>query len=442
MLPRIQISRRNPHLLETADGRQFLFIADTAWELFHRTYLDEAREYLSTRAEQRFNMIWANVLAEFDGIRTPNVYGNRPFVDEDPLQPNEGYFEYVDNVIGLATERGLYVGLLPTWGDKLTSPWGDGPALFRMDNLNVAYEYAKWLGSRYAFHDNVLWVLGGDRPAKLFGPENEFPRAYAKHVGLPMEVDWTPIWRALAHGLRAGGAQQLITYHPQGGSVSSSVFLHNEPWLQINAIQSGHGDGHDAPNWDLIARDYAMQPTKPTFEAEPNYEDHPVSPWPKWDPQNGRFDDYDVRKQLYRSIFAGGCGVVYGHHSIWQFASDRYPGINHVLMGWKTALHRPGAEQVRHLRTLTDDFDLLASTPAPSLLSPEPSPSKHACALRSPNRWMIYFPVAAEAILPLEQFSGRPFRLERFDPVSGLIGDWNAPLSTERDAVAVLTLLD
>lgn len=29
----------------------------------------------------------------------------------------------------------LYVALVPTWGDKLTAPWGAGPRLFRSDNL-------------------------------------------------------------------------------------------------------------------------------------------------------------------------------------------------------------------------------------------------------------------------------------------------------------------
>ena len=31
-------------------------------------------------------------------------------------------------------------------------------------------------------------------------------------------------------------------------------------------IQSGHGDGHDSRIWELIARDYALTPTKPTLD--------------------------------------------------------------------------------------------------------------------------------------------------------------------------------
>jgi hypothetical protein len=66
--------------------------------------------------------------------------------------------------------------------------------------------------------------------------------------------------------------------------------------------------------WNLL-------PSKPVLDAEPNYEDHPVNPWPKWNPENGYYRDYHVRKQTYRSVFAGACGVTYGHHSVWQFWS-------------------------------------------------------------------------------------------------------------------------
>jgi hypothetical protein len=49
-------------------------------------------------------------------------------------------------------------------------------------------------------------------------------------------------------------------------------------------MQSGHGGGYDQPVWEWIARDFALTPAKPTMELEPNYEDHPYNPWPKWDP--------------------------------------------------------------------------------------------------------------------------------------------------------------
>lgn len=91
----------------------------------------------------------------------------------------------------------------------------------------------------------------------------------------------------------------------------------------MNTVQSGHGSGKDVPVWKWMERDFNLPNPKPTLDAEPNYEDHPVDPWPKWDEKKGYFTEYDVRKQCYRSVFAGGCGVTYGHHGVWQFYSER-----------------------------------------------------------------------------------------------------------------------
>ncbi len=157
-----------------------------------------------------------------------------------------------------------------------------------------------------------MWILGGDRPPRLAGLDSASMQASAKAAGFPADQDWTPIWRQVAVGLGEGsGRKPLVLYHPRGGQNSSSVFLHDEPWLSVNGIQSGHGSGHDVPIWDWILRDYAMTPAKPTLDLEPNYEDHPVNPWPRWNPAAGYFRDHDVRKQVYRSVFAGGFGVTY-----------------------------------------------------------------------------------------------------------------------------------
>ena len=100
--------------LVDADGRDFFYLGDTAWELFHRLTFAEACVYLDRRAAQGFTVIQAVVLAELDGIHTPNAHGDTPFVDVERLIPNEAYFAHVDRVVRYANQCGLYVGLLPT----------------------------------------------------------------------------------------------------------------------------------------------------------------------------------------------------------------------------------------------------------------------------------------------------------------------------------------
>ena len=56
------VSENKRYLLK--DQRPFIWIGDTAWELFHALNRDSAEYYLSKRAEQGFTVIQAVVLAE------------------------------------------------------------------------------------------------------------------------------------------------------------------------------------------------------------------------------------------------------------------------------------------------------------------------------------------------------------------------------------------
>jgi len=226
---------------------------------------------------------------------------------------------------------------------------------------------------------------------------SEYLEATARQAGFPPTQDWTPIWRELAAGLAEGvGTVPLIVYHPQGGEDSSSVVLGSEAWLKVNGMQSGHGGGHDVPVWNWIARDYAVVPPKPTLDLEPNYEDHPYNPWPVWDPSTGYFRDHDVRKQVYRSVFAGGCGVTYGHHSVWQFAGPRREVINHADRDWIDALWRPAGRQVQFLRRLVESRPFFDRQPDQSLIVGDPgSGGFHLQATRdaAATYAFVYFPL-------------------------------------------------
>jgi hypothetical protein len=246
------------------------------------------------------------------------------------------------------------------------------------DSAN-AYTYGLWLGKRYASAQNVVWILGGDRPPVRGDSQ-----------------DWRPVWRQMARGILEGtNNQAFITYHTWGGRTTTSGSIHNEPWLHMNMMQSGHGGGHDVPVWEWIKHDYALQPAKPTLDAEPNYEDHPVNPWPKWDPANGYFRDHDVRKQTYRSVFAGAPGVTYGHHSVWQFWNPREEKINYADRYWTEAIDRPGAYQVGYLKKLILSRPSLTRVPDSTLIAAgQGRAGAHMEAFRdSANTYaMIYLP--------------------------------------------------
>ncbi|HEY2720176.1 MAG TPA: DUF4038 domain-containing protein, partial [Chitinophagaceae bacterium] len=171
------------HYLQYEDGTPFFWLGDTGWELFHRLRKDEINQYLENRHAKGFNVIQAVILAEFDGLKKPNQYGDVPLIDLDPAKPNEKYFRLIDYTVQLALQKNMFMGLLPTWGDKVTKLWGEGPVIFNEDN---AYIYGKWLGNRYKDYPNIIWILGGDRPP------------------ITDSVDYRPVWRAMAKGIATG----------------------------------------------------------------------------------------------------------------------------------------------------------------------------------------------------------------------------------------------
>lgn len=68
----------NGHYLQHSDGTPFFWLGDTAWELFHRLTPEEIGRYLDNRSAKGFNVIQTVVLAEMDGLRTPNQLGRYP----------------------------------------------------------------------------------------------------------------------------------------------------------------------------------------------------------------------------------------------------------------------------------------------------------------------------------------------------------------------------
>ena len=398
---RLRVSE-DGHYLQFEDGKSFFWLGDTGWELFHRLKKEEIAFYLENRRQKGFTVIQAVVLAEFSGLTRPNQYGEIPLIDEDPTRPNEKYFQLVDYTVKLAMSKNLFMGMLPTWGNKVTKQWGEGPVVFNESN---AYVYGKWIGHRYKNYPNIIWILGGDRPAT------------------DDEHDWRSIWRSMAKGITEGTeGQALIAYHPSGGQRSTSQYIHDEAWLNINMMQSGHGSGHDVPVWDWIARDRALSPTKPTLDAEPNYEDHPVNPRPKWDSANGYFNDYDVRKQTYRSVFSGACGVTYGHHSVWQFWSLREQKINYADCYWTDAIDRPGAYQVGYLKKLIGSRPQLKRVPDNALVvSGQGDKGEHICSFRSTDSSyaMIYLPYGKKIEVTPKSIKGIKIAAWWYNPRNG-----------------------
>ncbi len=380
--------------LVTERGTPFFYLGDTAWELFHRLTRKEAEQYLNDRASKGFTVIQAVALAELDGLNTPNPYGERPLHNNDPTNPNDAYFRHVDWVIDRANTLGLYVGLLPTWGDKVNKKWGVGPEIFTPENARV---YGEFLGRRYR-QKGVLWILGGDRPV-----ESE------THVN---------IWRAMAAGLREGdNGAHLMTYHPSGGQ-SSAERLHAEPWLDFNMAQSGHARRYEA-NYTMLELDYQRTPVKPCMDGEPCYEDHPIG----FDPRNGWFDAHDVRRAAYWALLSGAHGHTYGCHNVWQmYVPDKRKPVSHARRSWQDSLNLPGAGQMRYAKQLMLCRDMLLRMPDQSLLasdSGQDGEAIRAARAADGSYAYLYVPTPRPVQVRLDKLSGRTVQASWYDPRTG-----------------------
>jgi len=405
----IQVSA-NKKFLSSKEGQPFFWFGDTDWELFHRLTREEAEIVINTRSEQGFNVLQAVALAEFDGIREPNRYGDFPLNNEDPTQllvtpgnnPESAYeydyWDHVDFIVSKAAEKGMYIGLLPTWGDKITHNWGTGPVVFNEENAKI---YGALLAKRYASQWNIIWVLGGDRPAVYTRNEKAW--------------DDRSIWRAMAAGIEEVlGNKTFITYHPSGGQKRTSNYIHGEPWLDMNAFQSGHGSRTSEP-WRWVEEDLALDPQKPTLDMEPCYEDHPVNPWDgKWTRERGYFTAYDVRARIYRSVFAGACGVTYGHHQIWQFLNPKlYTPINpgDTIIGWQKALLSEAGTQMQHLKNLMLSRPYFSRLADQTIIKSPPGSSYldlvYATVDEQKSYAMIYLPQNKPVKIDLSKVSGK-----------------------------------
>lgn len=388
----LRVSDNKRHLVKK-DGSPFVYLGDTAWELFHRLTREEADYYLQTRAGQKFTVIQAVVVAEQLGLSVRSAMGHLPFVDKDPTKPVERYFQDVDWMIQRANELGLVVGLLPTWGDKVTRGWGNTEdPIFNPENARV---YGEFLGKRYK-DKAIIWVIGGDRKVAD-------EHAYAT-------------WRSMVAGIKAGdGGRHLMTFHPHWQQPSFESWP-NEPWLDFHACQSAHVQ-RDMPNYETITKGRSIEPTKPIFDSEPCYEDHPI----RGNPENGWFDCYDTRKAAYRALFAGAFGHTYGCHGVWQMYQEGRPPAGTVRTPWKSAIHLHGARQMQWVRELIESRAFYKAVPDQSILVDEGIVADHARAIRAEDHSFafVYIPRAKPRELNLKVLKGKSYKTSWFDPRRG-----------------------
>jgi hypothetical protein len=289
----VKVSENNRYFVD-ANSKPVFWLGTTQWQLFREYTLEEARIILDRSKANGFAFVQVMLMGVGDGT-APNVQGQKPWINDDPLTPNEEYFKNVDAVLRLAGENNLAISMTlyhQRYRNHIT--------------LEKARPWAKWLAQRYKDVPQIVWSMT--------------PQANQEFV---------PVLRELAAGLREGDAgRHLVTFKPDPSPYSSS-FLHAEKWLDFNAMQTWKEVKLIYP---MVTKDYNLKPVKPVLMAEGAYEagsEYGFEVTPLW-----------VRRQAYYSYLAG-AHHTYGHNDSWR-----------VLPTWKKALDAPGAVQMGILRKI------------------------------------------------------------------------------------------
>ena len=381
------------HYLLTTSGKPFFWLGDTAWELFHRLSREEADLYLQDRAKKGYTVIQAVVLAELDGLNTPNAYGQKPLINHNPTKPNQKYFTHVDYIVNKAQKLGMIIGMLPSWGDKWNKNWGKGPEIFTPANAET---FGAYLGKRYR-DKPIVWIMGGDRDI--------------------MDDEDRNIINAMVKGLKKGdGGNHLFTFHPQGGK-SSSDFFKDEAWIDFHMSQTGHSS--DTKNYQFNIKHRSMMPLHPHLDAEPRYEDHPN----KFSPaKEGWLDDFDARQTAYWSMLSGACGHTYGNHNIWQMYAENRDPISWARTHWRTALNHAGAAQVGLMKREMEKWNWQRLVPDQELITSENTEDKGyivSAISQDGDFLMAYTPYGRKFKVKTEKIKSDKLKAYWFNPRDG-----------------------
>jgi len=393
----------NGRFIVHQDNEPFFYLADTAWELFHRTTREEVDTYLECRKKQGFTVIQAVMLAEASGHSVPNSYGHLPFKNKNPNTPavvngdNNDYWDHVEYIIDKAAEKGIYIAALPTWGSFVCPAWSADyiPVLF--PNTTTAASYGHFLASRFKNRPNLIWIMGGDRSGKNGGSKSELA-----------------VFRAMANAINDEDPNHLMTYHPAGSDTSSKYF-HNDSWLDFNMFQSGH-KRDNAQAYSILTADYNKKPIKPVLDGEPRYEDIAVG----FKIANGRIDAYDVRQAAYWAVFAGGFGHAYGNNNIWQMWKPGYYSLYNAATPWNKAMYMEGSQDMQHVKKLMLSRPFTSRVPDQTIISGDAGDgANHMQATRGDGYMFIYFSLGQSKTINLGKISGTSLKGWWYNPRNG-----------------------
>ncbi len=352
-----------------AGGKPLFWQGDTQWELFHLFSVADAETLLRQRRDQGFNVFQVmvtGVYSEWDemkGVKVPSL--SPAWRHNNPLAPDEDYFRRVDEIVAEAEKMNLILVV----GVYHAVDQDKG----RISIENAA-PWARWLAHRYRDAPNIVWSM--------------YPHAVEASE---------PVIRATVRGLHEGdGGSHLITMHPDPSPTSSS-FMHNEPWLSFNTLQTWSSG---PSNCAMVTADYGKLPVKPVVDGEARYEG-----------EDGT-TPLETRRAGYWACLAGGF-YSYGHRDNWMSPPT-----------WENWWDSPGAAQIKVLGGVFRSVSWWKLVPDQAMI--KEGVKGDAAARSSDGEWILAY-LTGDAPVTLD--------LHRMTASSSATAWWIDPLSGRRTPI-------
>ncbi len=402
---KLMVSSNNRYL-QFENGKPFFWLGDTGWLVPQHLDRSEVEYYFNKCRRAGYNMVQIQVM---DAVPSYNIYGQQslPYGWDFSKADPEGvysYWDHLDYIVRKAEQNGIYIGMVAIWGSQVQA-----------GNINAeqAKAYGKFLAERYKNNPNIIWIIGGDIQGNIH-PE---------------------VWDALATSIKSIDNNHLMTFHPRG-RYTSAKWWSKASWMDFHTFQSGHRkygqrmgnkdypipDSTEEDNWMYVDSTWAYKPIKPVLDDEPSYEDIPKG---LHDANEARWQDYDVRRYAYWSVFAGSCGHTYGHNAIMQMLKPGYPtgyGSDGTVKSWYQALEDPGYNQMQYLTDLMLSFPYFERVPDQSIIVGKNGVKyDRLIATRGKDYMLIYNYNSNVMKIDLRKISGKKKLLWWFNPSDGAI---------------------
>ena len=374
------------HFFEYSDGHPVLWIGDTWWNWTDRRIrFDTFKKLVDDRSEKGFNIGQLFVPG--------NGWGKESsLLDETYTILDTEHMKKVEEMVRYANSKGITVWI---------HGWWSRPDLNTTVGAEKIQRWWRYLIHRFGAY-NVIWVLAGEYNMNNYGG---FSLEFWKDLGRLIKTE-DPYERIVSlHNTPPfwdGGADA-----PQW---STGSVLHQEPWLDYNQSQVGHGKYANEMIPQVISEEYNRKPAKPIVVTEPWYEFIEGNP-----------TGLDIRFAAWSAILSGAAGHTYGGGHVWLASVPEAPagdGDWPIEKGFdRTTYDYEGAISMMNLAGFFKNIKWWNMAPHPELVREYPQPF---CLAKPGEEYVLYLRYAGVVKIKMDESaaSGK-YSYQWYNPATG-----------------------